>query len=88
VCAYHEFSFSRRRIRISASISLATSFHFRFGDAADEEVSFIFIGFVRSCSEKSPEEAGERTEGCGDLGSCILFMRGGGLVKCGRESEE
>lgn len=49
---------------ISASISLATSFHFKFGELAeDDDVNFILMGFVRSCSVKMVDDVGERTEG-------------------------
>lgn len=36
------------------------SFHFGCGDAADEEVNFIFMGFVISVSEKRFDDEGER----------------------------
>ena len=39
------------------------SFHFGWGDAVDEVVSFIFNGFVSSMSVKRVVEEGERTGG-------------------------
>ena len=62
-------------IRISASISRATSFHLGCGEAVEELVNLILIGFVSSTSEKMFEDWGERTGGLGDFGSCI-----GGVV--------
>jgi len=50
----------RGRIRISASISRAASFHFGCGDATNEEVNLIFMGFVISVSEKRFDDEGER----------------------------
>ena len=56
-------------IRICASISRATSFHF-VGEGVDI-VNLSLTGFVSSASEKMREEVGERTAGEGDLGSFI-----------------
>lgn len=66
-----EVSF-RGGIRISASISRATSFHFDgCGDEVDELVNLILTGLVNSASEKIFEEEGERAEWVGDFGLYI-----------------